>query len=463
MESKEHSYKGRLTVPQAQEIIYDFLLKLVKSCPPDQVLQEFQHLFIQHDESSSSETIPALHLILFANDETEFRNTLKRSCYILVNNWEVSRQYEAIQSLVTLFQHPIIYRPTESHILKRLRQWLIQFTESQDFQDLKLFAARYTAAKTVNRPGEWANRYIPYLLVPQYVNQENPIEQRRAARTLSRRLKDQFKFDLAMYTAYSQRPNFKRRKVQNPTALGDEALRLIKAIVAKRGDFSHKNLARLFLEQVKGSSYRYFKSSLPYFLLYTVRSHPVAAQLQAYLINRLTPLYSDYDAQMLDSSLLLRTCNRLIDYFTTEDQTTPSHLFSLVLSQGNALTLAVILLKLILISRGSNLYLEVRIADLIRYYEQFPTSQCRWIIHFLEVFRVTFAIYAENIEYNLIRMQNSSNLSLPHPDGLYLPGDDGLANGQAELFTEEMETFRIFSQMLYYPVRDNTLDLPPES
>ena len=167
-----------------------------------------------------------------------------------------------------------------------------------------------------------------------------------------------------------------------------------------------------FLEQVKGSSYRYFKSSLPYFLLYTVRSHPVAAQLQAYLINRLTPLYSDYDAQMLDSSLLLRTCNRLIDYFTTEDQTTPSHLFSLVLSQGNALTLAVILLKLILISRGSNLYLEVRIADLIRYYEQFPTSQCRWIIHFLEVFRVTFAIYAENIE---VQPDQNAELLEPQP------------------------------------------------
>ena len=63
-------------------------------------------------------------------------------------------------------------------------------------------------------------------------------------------------------------------------------------------------------------------------------------------------------------------------------------------------------------------------------------------------------------------MQNSSNLQrCPHPDGLYLPGDDGLANGQAELFTEEMETFRDFFPDAVLPrFRDNNpLDLPPES
>jgi hypothetical protein len=462
METQEHSYQGRLTVSQAQEIIYQFLLELVKTCPPDQVLQEFRHLFIQHDESSSDETIPALHLILFANDETEFRNTLKRSCYILVNNWEVSRHYEAIQSLIKLFQDPLLYRSTFSPTLKRLRYWLIRFIDSQDFQDLKLFAARYAEAKTINRPGEWANRYAPYLLVPQYINEANPIEQRRAARALSRRLKDQFKFDLAMYTAYSQRSLAERRKVENPTALGDDALRLIKAIVAKRGDFSYRNLARLFLEQVKDSTYSYFKNALPFYLLYTVRANPMAEQIQDYLIDRLTPLYSDYDSQILDSSLLLRTCNRLIDYLMTEDRENPSHLFTLILSRGNALTLAVILLKLILISRGSNLYLEVRIADLIRYYEQFPTDKCQWVINFLEVFRVTFAIYAENIEYNLVKVPNSEALRLRHNGELYLPGEELSSQGDGLVVDETLESFRIFSQMLYYPIRDNSLDLPLE-
>jgi len=168
------------------------------------VLEEFRHLFVHHTESVSSQTIPALHLILFANDEVEFRNTLKRCCYILVNNWELARQFESIQALVDLFADPLLRRRTLSPTLKRLRKWLCNFVESQDFQDLKLFAARLSEERTLNRPGEWASRYTSYLLVPQYVDETNPIEQREAAKTLSRRLRDKFKFDLAMYTAHAQ-------------------------------------------------------------------------------------------------------------------------------------------------------------------------------------------------------------------------------------------------------------------
>lgn len=462
MEFQEHSHQGRLTLSQAQEIIYKFLLELVKTCAPDQVLQEFRHLFIHHDESSGTDTIPALHIILFANDEAEFRNTLKRSCYILVNNWEVARNYKAIQALVDLFSDPLLYRPTFSPTLKRLRQWLLGFIRSQDFQDLELFAARYSEERTINRPGEWTNRYATYLLVPQYTNEANPIEQRRAARALSRRLKDQFKFDLAMYTAYSQGARLNRRSVKNPTALGDSALKFIKAIVAKRGEFSYRNLAHLFLEQVKDSSYANFKTNLPFYLLYTVRANPIAEQIQAHLTSRLAALYGDCNQEVLNHSLVLRTCNRLIDCLMTEDRENPSYLFTLVLSQGNALTLAVILLKLILISRSSNLYLEVRIADLIRYYEQFPTTECQWVINFLEVFRVTFAIYGENIEYSLVRVNSIPDFSL-RQNGQF--SNNGSGHGSLDAApnsSDDWETFRIFSQMLYYPLRDNSLDLPQE-
>lgn len=455
MVSKAYSYQERLTVSQAQEVIYDFLLELVKTCSPDQVLTEFRHLFVKHDESTVSDTIPALHIILFANDEKEFRNTVKRSCYILVNNWEIERRYDAIQSLVDLFADRILYRPTFSPTLKRLRHWLLRFTKSQDFQDLKLFAARFSEERTINRPGEWANRYVPYLLAPQYVNQDNPIEQRRAARALSRRLKDKFKFDLAMYTAYSQGSKIEREHIKNPTFLGDDALRLVKAIVAKRGEFSYRNLARLFLEQVKGSNYAYFKDSLPFYLLYTVRANPITGQIQACLTERLEQIYGESDQDPLDNSLILRTCNRMIDCLMTEDRANPSQLFSLILSRGNSLTLAVILLKLILISRGSNLYLEVRIADLIRYYEQFPKEQCQWVINFLEVFRVTFAIFAENIEYNLVRVNEATPDAMVNNASLYMESQDQAKN-------EDWETFRIFSQMLYYPLRDNNPDLLQE-
>ncbi|HSM80217.1 MAG TPA: hypothetical protein VLS96_00960 [Nodosilinea sp.] len=445
MESNEYEPRPGLTLAEAQHIIYEFLLEIVKIWHPEDVLEEFRHLFIQHTDSVSSQTLPALHIILFANDEQEFRNTIKRCCYILVNNWEVARQFEYIQALVDLFSDPLIQRRTLSPTLKRLRHWLNRFLQSSDFEELRLFAARYTEERTLNQPEVWSARYRSYLLVPQYVNESNPIEQRQAARALSKRLKDKFKFDLAMYTAHCQAGQLNDRPVKNPTALGDSALRLVKAIVAKRGEFSYKNLARLFLEQLKGSSYREFKASLPRYLLYTVSSNPISKQIQEHLDLRLADLYIEFEDEDLDSSLILRTSNRVIDYLMTEDQEQPSPLFSLVLSQGNALTLAIVLLKLVLVSRPSLPYLEARIASLIRYYEQFPQWECQWVINFLEVFQITFAIYGENVEYNLVKVPSATSATL-----------------EAMLRSQEpdLETFRIFSQTRRHGQEAAPEDLP---
>lgn len=432
MESNEYGARPGLSLAQAQQVIYDFLLEIVKIWHPQDVLEEFRHLFVHHTDSVSSQTLPALHVILFANNETEFRNTIKRCCYILVNNWEVARQFDAIQDLVDLFSDPLIQRRTLSPTLKRLRHWLTRFLESEDFEELRLFAARYAEERTLNRPDDWTARYTPYLLVPQYINENNPVEQRQAARALSRRLKDKFKFDLAMYTAHSQSGQTRDRPVVNPTALGDSALRLVKAIVARRGEFSYRNLARLFLEQIKESSYGDFKKSLTCYLLYTVSGNPISKQIQEKLDARLVNLYTESDYEPWDSSLVLRTSNRVVDYLMTEDQTQPSPLFSMVLSQGNALTLAIILLKLVLVSRQTLPYIETRIATLIRYYEQFPRSECQWVINFLEVFQITFAIYGDNTEYNLVKVTQHDQ----RPEALFLGDRQGL------------DAFRVFSQKL---------------
>ena len=247
-QSVRRSQQSISDLNQAQQTIYDFLLAIVKEWPPKAVLAEFKQLFINPDETNNSGRLSALYLMVLANNELEFRNTLKRCCYILINNWEVQRQPEAIQRLVTLFADPIIRLYTSSPTLKRLRQWLIHFVESKDFQDLELFVSRFSVGKKTKH---WSARYTSYLLVPQYIDSENPVEQREAARIVAKRLKERFKFDLAVYTARSQAANpilaiAPHRKPENPTALGEDALRLIKIIIARRGQFSHKNLAPSF-------------------------------------------------------------------------------------------------------------------------------------------------------------------------------------------------------------------------
>ena len=402
------SNRGRRDVSQAQETIYNHLLEIVKTWSPEDVLIEFRHLFIHHVDTVSSDTLPALYAIVFANQEQEFRNTLKRACYILINNWDIARSHKSIQQLIQLFSDPVLSRHTLSPTLKRLRVWLRNFVNSSDFQELKLFTAKYEDQEEIH----WSQRYISYLLVPQYINLKNPIEQREAARALSRQLKDKFKFELALYTARSETAISKEKSPKNPTSLGDDGLRLIKMIVARRGQFSYANLANIFVSQTNTLIYQDFKRSLREYLLFSVERHDFVETLKKQLSEKLNALYTGHDDKVITDALLLRTANRVIEYLTTENHQEPSSLFVMLLSQGSPFTLVIALLKIVLVCKYARTHLEARIADLIKYYESFPQEECQWVINFFEIFNITMAIYAENVEYNLVDM-NSHNSPQP--------------------------------------------------
>jgi len=422
-ESRLKPKKPGLYIQQAQEILYEFLLELVRKQSPTEVLLIFKQLLIDYDSSiANGEAIQAISELIFSNNEKEFRNTLKRSCYILVNNWETSRNYSAIKELVELFNDLKIHKKTFSPALSRLRLWIANFVKSQDYYELKLFLAKYGYSNQEH----WSNRYTSYLLVPQYANLNNPLEQREAARTLSQKLKDEFKFDLAMYTARSQSTLQREQMPHNPTGLGDEVLRLVKMIVAKRGSFSYENLANIFLDQTRDLTYRNFKFALQNYLIFSVEHKDFVEVLTQKLAAQLEGLYEGYEAEKLTEGLLLRTCNRVIEYLTTEDQQEPSALFVLLMSQGQPLTLVIVLLKIILICPNARTHLENCIAKLIQYYVSYPEEECKWAVNFFEIFNITFAIHADNVHYNLIRMDGAKQ-------------DD-----QSEA---PLDTYRVFSQL----------------
>jgi hypothetical protein len=51
--------------------------------------------------------------------------------------------------------------------------------------------------------------------------------------------------------------------------------------------------------------------------------------------------------------MLMRTCNRVINYLITENHRTPSALFNSLIYQGNHMTLVIALLKIVLICKAS--------------------------------------------------------------------------------------------------------------
>ncbi|NEO31702.1 MAG: hypothetical protein F6K36_14955 [Symploca sp. SIO3C6] len=386
---------------QAQETIYQFLLELVRTKKTTDVLREFKNLFIDYDcYTSNVAAFQALSTIISANDEQDFHYTLKRSCYILVNNLETVRKYHVIQELVELFSDSKLKKKALSQTLIRHKTWIANFIDSASYHELKLFTTRYDGSSK----DHWSHRYASYLLVSQYTNTNNPLEQREAARRRSQKLKDNFKLNLAMYTAHAKSNAPQQQLPPNPTDFGDEVLRFVKRIVAKQGPFSYANVAHIFIEQTKDLSYRCFKHSLQKYLICSVSNQELVKTFNKQLLNKLDKLYENYHDRQLNKCLLLRTCNRVIHYLTVEEQSEPSGLFILLMSQGHALTLVILLLKIVLICPNSRVHLETCIARLIQYYTQFPSDKCQWAINFFEVFHITFAIHADNVKYNLISM-----------------------------------------------------------
>lgn len=146
------------SIKQAQESIYSFLADMVKKRPPEDVLQEFNLLFIQHIDSASSDVIQAIYTIGLADNEEEFRYTIKRSCYTLINNWKIDiTKKKYIRILLELFANPVIKQKSLSPTISRLRSWTQHFVNSNDYEELKLFAST-KAQKQHN----WINRYTCY-------------------------------------------------------------------------------------------------------------------------------------------------------------------------------------------------------------------------------------------------------------------------------------------------------------
>ncbi|GBE95083.1 hypothetical protein [Nostoc cycadae] len=412
-----------LNIQLGQEKVYGFFMEIVNQKPPEEVLREFKRLFFDFLESGSLNTVPIIRKLLLANHEQEFRNTIKRCCYIIVNNWASKREYEYIQELINLLvNYDICYKKGSYTSLHIYKSWLENFVKSDDYQELKLFANRHDHKSKVH----WANRYAAYLLVAQSLDANNPKEQQEAAQQLSQQMKDNFKFELAMYIARSQSAASSNSRYVNPSILGDNVLRLIKMIIVKKGAFSYENLAHIFIKQTQGQTFKEFKESIRKYLFFSVKNIGLVKTINRQLTENLSNWKTECDEEILDKNLFLRSCNRLIDCLTTENGREPSQLFTLLLSQGHPLTLVIILLKIILICQNSRSHLEIRIAHLIRYYEKLPQNECKWVINFLEIFNITFAIYAENIEYNLIKVPKNRQ------------------NSQGK---SKIETYHVFSQL----------------
>ncbi|MBD1884271.1 hypothetical protein [Microcoleus vaginatus] len=396
--------KSALTVSAAQDIIYKFFIYHIKNSASEVVLQQFKNIFIQLIPPANPSLIQALDTIIKFDSQLEFNYLFTRCIYILLNNWVTQKQYQLARDLINIISDRTLREPHPDNCLKILRVWLTNFLSSKDYEELKLFVLKYDDYQPLQN--HWTSRYQPYLLAAQYLDAKNTPEERQAARLLSQQLKEKYKFDLAMYTSRSQSATSQLNNYHNPTLLGDEALRLIKIILVNRGSLNYRSLANIFLRETQNITYKQFKDSLIKYL-FNYQSQILRTDIyQSKIINILERFHPENDGETLSKGLQLRTCNYLIKCLTVENSGKPTSLFLLFATQLNPLTLAIIILKLILISPHSRTYLELCCARLIQYYQDDSATECEWLINFLELSQIAITIYGDNVQYNLVNMSD---------------------------------------------------------
>lgn len=392
---------GYATIPDPeldQEVIYEFFIRRIRQWEPDKVLDEFENIFIHLCCPDSKQVLRAITNIIESRQEQLFRNTLKRVCYILINNWYINRKHHFVQQLIELLEETkedesISIDPN----LNRLETWLRNFFKSPEYQAIENCALK---SKT-----DWSYRYTSYLLVPEYINNsENSKEQKEFARNLSKQLKERYKFDLAMYVARANSTSSFPDKRPNPTQLGDEVIQLIKRTVSTQRISNYSQQAKLFLRDTQNLNYADFKKTLPQYLMISESNQFPISRVREKLNKKLEFLYTHYEERIVNKGLIIRTCNRLIETLTTEDNKTPSAIFTLLNSQGSSLTLVIMLLKIVLICGSARTYLELCVSKLIQQYQDCEEDQCQRLIHFLEVFNLVFTIFTENVQFHLVRI-----------------------------------------------------------
>ncbi len=404
----DKSVQQLLKLEQNQELICQFFRELITTESTYRVLQKFDQIFIDYKPREISDSVnQALQYIIKYNAEAVFLATIKQCCYILVYPLIKAKKYADLSNLIHLFHEfapesdsKITFIKSGDLIDNKIRFWVNKFSQTSSYQELKLLTY-HTESDSFTH---WTHRYLEYLFFIQYFNNDNCQEQRDLAIIIILRIQKEFKFNLAMYLTKSQ---FGNKNLTNPTILNENILRFIKLIAVRKGNLNYKNLAHLFLQQTKDLSYFKFHLSFVKYLVFSLYDKKSLEIIETKLATKLQELYQGNNEKKFNQAFLLRTCNKSFDLLLTNNGK-PSDLFVLLMTQSNPYTLVILLLKIILISPNSQNHLDKKISELVGYYQNYPETECKWFISFLEAFRITFAIYAdENVQYNLVKIKET--------------------------------------------------------
>jgi hypothetical protein len=398
-----------------EQIIYEHFLYVVKTEPPVRVLERFRSLFIEGVNYSDSRILSTIETLAFEKTaEENFPLIINRCCYILVNHWQMQPAGQIpVANLVGMLENLNDVRMTYSRVVRRLRQLLHLYLQSDDYPKLKrlnfvLNGNRDGKITIAEQPlGSLITRY-PYLYQHSLISEERTFENVETIKRVQRDLHHQQEQNLSHYLTYQVRRSRIKAQlgrdaannlplVENPTLLSTKELGMAFGQFAGKaeGNASYQDLSRGFVSHLQMQpTIKTFKGDLYDYIVSGVDSSYGSRSFNDRLFKTIESILPDRDYQRLDEIALLRTCTHILNHLVIESPKKPQHfVFIDMISNLGAVFSTGLLLKIVLICNKVKPLLESRLSILFDHYE---SSQCKgvpWLVKSLETWNVAGAIH----------------------------------------------------------------------
>ena len=420
---------GKKTGTGIEQIVYEHFLYVVKTETPVRVLERFRSLFIEGVNYSDNRIWTTIETLAFERTaEQNFPLIINRCCYILVNHWQMQPSGQLpVASLVEMLANLNDVRMTYSRVVRRLRQLLQLYLQSDDYPKLKrlneVLNGTTSAKDTVGERqlGTLINRY-PYLYEHSLVSEERTFENVETIKRVQRGLRKQQETNLSHYLTYQvRRSRIKAQlgrdaaddlpSVLNPTLLSTKELGMAFGQFAGKaeGNATYQDLSRGFVSHLQMQPIiKTFKGDLYDYIVSGVDSSYGRRSFNDRLYKTIDAILPDRDNHRLDELGLLRTCTHVLNHLVVESPRNPQHfIFMDMISNLGAVFTTGLLLKIVLICQKVKPLLESRLSILFNHYE---SSQCKgvpWLVRSLENWNVAGAIHFGKIDASALSFLQS--------------------------------------------------------
>jgi hypothetical protein len=420
---------GKKVGSGVEQIIYEHFIHVVRTETPSKVLERFRTLFIEGVNYSDSRILATIETLAFERTaEQSFPLIVNRCCYIIVNYWQMQPGgHVPVATLVGMLEHLHDVRMTYSRVVRRLRQLLHIYLQSDDYPKLKrlnfVLNGNISTKNTIaERPlGTLINRY-PYLYEHSLVSEERTFENVETIKRVQQDLRREQETNLSHYLTYQVRRS--RIKAQlgreaadnlptvvNPTLLSTKELGMAFGHFAGKaeGDASYQDLSRGFVSHLAMQPIiKTFKGDLFDYIVSGVNPSYGKRSFNDRLYKAIYSISPDRDYQRLDEIGLLRVCTHVLNHLVIESPSNPQHFIfmDMINNLGSVFTTG-LLLKVVLICQKVKPLLESRLSILFNHYE---SSQCKgvpWLVKSLENWNVAGAIHFGKVDASALNFLQS--------------------------------------------------------